>query len=360
MGLYRRRNKWWFTIMRGSMRIQETTGTSNRKLAERIYAQALTEVEEGKWFERQDNTRLLKEIIERYDMERTSSKDYFQCARDRSIFKHLYAYFGEDATLDRVAEMVGSYEFWRRKQVTKRNRPPDSGTIRKEIGLLRTMFNVARKNWKWRITNPVSDIDLPRDSAERIRHLKGEERDSFESALDAAPEAWLQPICVVALDTGLREGNLCGLLRTDLDLVSRVILIEAERMKNRDFHGIPLTDRAFNVIVEMLKVKCLTGHVFHDHGKPLYKIKVQRAFSRVLRNAGIKDFRFHDQRHTFASDLRRNGVDLDTLARLLGHKDLRMTRRYSHLGIESLRPAVEKLDELHRQAGRVEANEANG
>ncbi len=306
MGLYRRGSKgiWWFSIRRGPVRIQESTGTANRKLAERIYAKALTEVEEGKWFERQDNTRLLKEMIDRYDEERTSLKDYYQRGRDRSIFKHLYAFFGTEATLGEVSEKVGGYEPWRRKQVTRRKRPPDSGTIRKEISLLRTMFNVARKNWKWKMNNPVSDIDLPPDSAERVRHLKNEERDRFEEALNAAPEPWLKPLCVVAMDTGLREGNLCGLLRTDIDLSNRVILIEAERMKNRDFHGTPLTGRAFEAIMEMLKVQCVTGHVFHDRGKPLYEAKVQRAFSRVLKNVGIKDFRFHDQRHTFASDTR--------------------------------------------------------
>jgi integrase len=73
---------------------------------------------------------------------------------------------------------------------------------------------------------------------------------------------------------------------------------------------------------------------------------VQRAFRRLLKKAKVEDFRFHDMRHTFASYLRQRGVDLHTIATLLGHKDLRMTQRYAHLSLDPLRDAISKLDSM--------------
>ncbi len=86
-------------------------------------------------------------------------------------------------------------------------------------------------------------------------------------------------------------------------------------------------------------------HVFHENGKKLYDRKVQRAFRKTVKEAEIADFSFHDLRHCFGSYLRQNGVELDIIAELMNHKDLRMTRRYAHLNVEALRGPVKQLDE---------------
>lgn len=71
-------------------------------------------------------------------------------------------------------------------------------------------------------------------------------------------------------------------------------------------------------------------------------------FMRACRKAGISDFHFHDLRHTFATWLRQSGVQLDEIAKQLGHSDLRMTQRYAHLGASQVREAVCRLDALLR------------
>ncbi len=86
-------------------------------------------------------------------------------------------------------------------------------------------------------------------------------------------------------------------------------------------------------------------HVFTDRdGKP-YK-SVKKSFSTVLRKAGIRDFRLHDCRYTYASQMVMNGVDLATVKDLLGHKSLTMTLRYAHLAPEHKRKAVNILDKV--------------
>ncbi len=103
-----------------------------------------------------------------------------------------------------------------------------------------------------------------------------------------------------------------------------------------------------------------TPYVFFNvTGKPLGDVK--RSFDAALRRAGIRDFRFHDLRHTFASHLVMAGVDLTTTSRLLGHKSLTMTLRYSHLAPDHMARAMDTLDsalnerptiqKLYNQAG---------
>ena len=74
---------------------------------------------------------------------------------------------------------------------------------------------------------------------------------------------------------------------------------------------------------------------------------LRRAFKKALQKADIKDFHFHDLRHTFATRLAQNGVDIYTISKLLGHKDIQMTQRYSHHSPESLRDGIQVLEVSH-------------
>ncbi|HEX8949033.1 MAG TPA: site-specific integrase [Dissulfurispiraceae bacterium] len=155
---------------------------------------------------------------------------------------------------------------------------------------------------------------------------------------------WLKPFVIIALETGLRLTNLCNLLWSEVNLFNGMITIDAEKMKNRDFIGIPLTDAAFTTLKELQKIRSLSDHVFHDNGEKLYDRKVQRAFKMALKAAEIEDFHFHDLRHTFASFHVQSGTDLFVVQKLLGHKDGRMTQRYAHLSADYLKAAVRRLN----------------
>jgi integrase len=340
MSLYRRKDSkvWWMSLAPNGRRERISTGTENKKLAVKIHAKALTDIESGRWFENQAKKKALKEMIDRYEKEYSEHKDYYQMARDKSIFKNLYSFFGNDASLEDVESIIGSYEQHRRAQGAK------PGTIVKELGLLRRMFNIARKQWKWKIANPVSDIELPRINNKRVRYLQPEEYQRLFDVLETSEEKWLYAMVTVALETGLRLSNVCNLTWPEVKLFSRIIEIDAEKTKNKDYLGIPLTDRAYETLKELQKVKCISNHVFHVKGQRIYPRKLQRAFTKACRIAKLEDFHFHDLRHTFASYLRQRGVDLDTISKLLGHKDLRMTKRYSHLSVESLRDAISRLN----------------
>ena len=337
MGLYKRNKIWWFKIICKGKRIQESTNTENKKLAERIYAKVLFDVEEGRWFENQAKKKKLKEMIERYEREYTDSKGYHQKIRDKSIFKALYSFLGESCTLEDVENKIGGYEMFRKSKVKP-------GTILKEIGLLRRMFNIARKQWKWKISNPVSEIELPKVNNSRVRYLDQVEYERLFRVLDEIEEKWLKPFVTLALETGLRLSNLCNLQWSEVNMFSQMIMIDAEKMKNKDNIGIPLTTHAYDTIRELQRVQCISHYVLHANGEKLYSMKVQRAFRKALTVAKIGNFHFHDLRHTFTSRLVQSGVDIYAVQKLLGHRDGRMTQRYAHLSSEYLREAISKLN----------------
>jgi len=353
MSLYRRKDSklWWISVVVNGVRQRIPTYTENKRLAESIHAKVLVDIQEDRWFENQAKKRTLKEMIERFEAEYTDQRAYYQMKRDKSIFKNLYEYFGETAMLSEVEKMVGGYEHHRHKNVKP-------STIVKELGLLRRMFNVARKQWKWKIANPVADIELPRVKNERVRYLSPDEYKALFNALDTAPEKWLKPCIIIAIDTGLRLSNVTGLMWSDVNLFSSMLSISAEQMKNTDYIGIPLTGRVFDVLKELQKVKCLSGHVLHDNGVPLYYVKIQRAFKAALKTAQIENFHFHDLRHCFCSYLRQRGVDLHTISVLAGHRDLRMTKRYAHLNVDSLRDAINVLGHVLVTVKEDKANAA--
>lgn len=348
MGLYKRKGSpfYWMSFKVKRRRVFESTETSNKKKAEEIYAKKLSELLDGKWFPEKAPKKSLKDLIERYSAEYLPKKK--DQAREKSIFKQLVRFFGEDILLEELEATLGMYEVKR----TKEKRAP--ATIHKEISLLRRMLNIAMKRWRWIKENPVSFIDLPKVNNSRCRYLSEREYATLFEALDSAPEAWLKPVIKIALNTGLRQSNIIYMRWSWVNLKDRLIMISGEHMKNNQNLGIPLTQEAYDTLKDLGKVR-LTGTdlVFHEEGKTIYPVKLQRAFKVVCTAAKLTDFRFHDLRHTYASYLRQRGVDLHTISVLLSHRDTRMSARYAHLSVESLRDAVAVLDRKRLQFGDI-------
>lgn len=332
MSLYKRGKIWWFKFMHKGRLIQESTRTRDRKTAEKIYHKVRYEIAECDRLPNEHVT--LKELIERYEAEYTPKKK--DQVRDRVIFKNLSKFFGECMLLKDIETKIGDYESYRISQGAS------PATIVKELGLLRRMFNVAIKKWRWVKENPVGLIEMPQVNNQRVRYLSAEEYERlFKSLVAENVPTWLKPIVVIALNTGLRQANLLDLRWSQINLRDRLICIEGHHMKNRESLGIPLTQETYEVLVELSKVRRIEHDlVFHEDGEPIYKMKLHRAFRKVCKAAQVSDFRFHDLRHTFASYLRQKGVDLHTISKLLSHKDTRMTQRYAHLSVDSLRQAV--------------------
>ncbi len=167
----------------------------------------------------------------------------------------------------------------------------------------------------------------------------------------------LKPIVITAINTGMRRGEILGLKWDHCDLRHGFILLD--KTKNGERREIPINETLKTTLRE-LPSQFLSGYVFGDvktqkridekTGKEITDMicilfkDVKKSFHSALKRSGIKDFHFHDLRHTFASHLVMAGVDLTTVSRLLGHKSLTMTLRYSHLAPSHLVKAVDILD----------------
>lgn len=152
----------------------------------------------------------------------------------------------------------------------------------------------------------------------------------------------LMPIVLLALNTGMRRGEIFGLRWERVNFDLRVLVVAADTAKSGKARHIPLNAEAHDVLERWSKQTGSTGLVFSGATGALQTIK--KSWAGILKRANIENFRFHDLRHDFASNLVMKGVDLNTVRELLGHSELEMTMRYAHLSPRTLANAVALLN----------------
>ncbi|WP_076541097.1 site-specific integrase [Shewanella sp. UCD-KL21] len=149
----------------------------------------------------------------------------------------------------------------------------------------------------------------------------------------------IEPIVLLAMNTGMRRGEILSLKWSNIDFSIPVLTIKGESAKSGKTRHIPLNTASFNVLSKWREQSYSKEFVFEGaEGKPLTDFK--KGFNKVIVDAGIHNFNFHDLRHHFASKLVMKGVDLNTVRELLGHADMTMTLRYAHLAPEHKAAAV--------------------
>jgi integrase len=180
-----------------------------------------------------------------------------------------------------------------------------------------------------------------RDSANRWREERGYKR----WAAFGIYSDHLTPLVILALNTGLRRGELFALCWSDVDLVGARLTVRGEEAKSGQTRHVPLNATALQALktwrAELERPEARAFVFPGDEGEALVDIK--RSWGKVLTAAKVYDFRFHDCRHSFASKLVMAGVDLNTVRELLGHADIKMVLRYAHLAPEHTAAAVAKL-----------------
>jgi len=217
----------------------------------------------------------------------------------------------------------------------KRNKP---ATVNRLLSTLKHMYT---KSVDWEMVEEealkrVRKVKLLPENNRRLRYLSQEE---CRKLVSVCPPH-VKPIVITALNTGMRKEDILSLKwEENIDMHHGYILLNLT--KNGERRQVPMTQEvrdALNGIVRRIK----SSYIFADAKGNRYG-DIKRSFNTSLIKAGIKDFRFHDLRHTFASHLVMGGIDLATLRELLGHKNLTMTLRYSHLSPNHKEKAVQIL-----------------
>jgi integrase len=212
-----------------------------------------------------------------------------------------------------------------------------SATANRELAFLRRVFNVAIRDDK-ASSNPVSKLKALREPSGRTRYLTDVEEERLMKAL---PNDEDRARVTVLTHTGFRRGELLGLRWRDVDLKGGVLTIP--KAKNGEARHVPLTSTVRAILSRRTRPLDANTLVFPNSEGHRDLRWAKKTVPAALRAAQIEDFRFHDLRHTFASRLAMEGVDLMTIRELMGHKTMAMTLRYSHLSPGHRRTAIERL-----------------
>ncbi|PSH02654.1 MAG: integrase [Acidobacteria bacterium] len=232
-----------------------------------------------------------------------------------------------------------------KKNMAEAGRAPRSATYC--LAVVRQLFNFARDHDLFAGQNPVTKVKKPSADNRRVRFLTHDEADRLLDALaERSPQVHDQAL--LSLHCGLRAGEIFALTWADVDLDRGVLTLRDT--KSGKTRAALMTD-AVSVMLAARKRGAPNELVFPARGGGKI-IQVSDAFDRTVRalglNAGVEDARqkvvFHSLRHTFASWLVEQGVDIYVVKELMGHGNLSMTERYSHLSPDKLRRAVKTLE----------------
>lgn len=175
--------------------------------------------------------------------------------------------------------------------------------------------------------HPCRTIERKREDNEKTRFLSDEERARLLVACKASRWPRLYVLVLMALTTGARKGELLGLRWGDVDLASGQASVRVT--KNGDPRVLPLTPA---VIEELKRFKAgASSMVFASPRDSTRAFAFGPHFAKALEDAKVRNFRFHDLRHSCASLMAQSGRTLLEIADLLGHRQLQVTKRYSHL-----------------------------
>ena len=222
----------------------------------------------------------------------------------------------------------------------KRKKPRAPATVVRYLAGLSQAFNVAVNEWQWMPESPMTKVSKPKVNNERLRHLSADEQTRLLEAAKVSANEYLHTILVLALSTGMRYSEIMTLRWSDvlIEDSEEIGLILLEKTKNGERRGVPLVRNAFIAIKSMRNAHAESNNVrvdgtvllFPSEGDSSRPVEIRKARETTLGRADIRDFRFHDLRHTAASYLAMEGATAPEIAEILGHKSLQMVKRYSH------------------------------
>lgn len=318
MSIYKRGETWYiqFTDQHGC-RIQQSANTKNRQEALELHDKLKAE----SWRIKHVGDRkryTYKEAVVRWITEQQHRKRPEDDAQQiRFLDAHL-----KDKYLDEINKTLID-----RIKTEKLKTGVKNSTVNRMLNFIRALLNKARNEWEW--LDSVPKVKKLTESNKRIRWLTGPETALL---LKELPDH-LRLMCEFTLATGLRESNVTGLQWSQIDMQRNTAWIHPDQAKSGKAIAVPLNDDAVRIIRSQVG-KHLT-HVFTYKGEPVCRAN-NHAWRKALIRAGITDFRWHDLRHTWASNHIQNGTPLHILKELGGWADLSMVMRYAHLSSEHL------------------------
>lgn len=339
MKLFKRGSIWWgrWTVDGQPVRISSHTG--DEKLAKQYlankYAESFREEQLGE-LPRKTWAEATKRYLEEHRHLRTLSQYEGHSVWWTEQFKTHKLHWLDQLTPDAIKK-IRDAEFNRPKQRGGGKRSP--ADVNRKIAYLRAVMNAVYEEYRWfgdKASAPLYRF-IPGEK-ERMRYLEPSEVLRLANAL---PDHY-GAAAKFAVATGLRRANVLGLRWSNVDLGSRTVTLPDVVMKNGHALRIPLNEMGVSILrgqVGKAEELVFPG----QDGSELSEIS-SKVWAKALKKAGLKNVRWHDLRHTWASLARQQGVPLEVIQELGGWKDGRMVMRYSHLSMDHLYQHAEALD----------------
>ena len=284
-----------------------------RKAAEAWAATIESEMHRGLFIDRSEAERTtFGDALDRYAREVTASKRgcETEMIRIKALKKHPLA--------ARSMASLRSADFAKYRDDRLETCSPS--TVKRELGIISHVFNTVRKDWSLPVENPIASIRKPSAGQHRERRLSQDEERNLLAAAAECKASTLDFCITLALETGMRAGEIVPLRWEQIDLATGVIRLDMT--KNGDRRIVPLTETAVEAI------KALPRPIQGGRVTSFYDSRgLSAAFRRACERACISGLRFHDLRHEAASRLAPR-MPVATLAKIMGWKTIQMAMRY--------------------------------
>ncbi len=272
--------------------------------------------------------------------------------------------FGRNRSLTEIQEAeIARYAERRLTETSQRlKRSVRPATVNRQLAILRGLLRLAKKR---RYLTEVPEFDMAKEPEGRLRFLSEDEATRLLAACEEASSdrrmisqrsPYLFAIVTIALNTGMRKGEILGLAWECVDFARGVILLE--RTKSGRRREVPMNRAVDRVLADLREKQARAS----DDGVPRGPVfrrtdgsawgNFRNAFEGACEAAKVFDFRFHDLRHTFGSWLVMRGRPLKEVQELLGHASITMTMRYAHLAPDRLRDAVASLEDFSTKSAQ--------
>lgn len=322
MATFTKRKAGWQAKIRRKGYPAQSASFKTKTDAEKWARDIESTMDKGRFVDRREaESTTLLEALERYEREITPRKKGAKQEINRiSLWKR-------DKLSQRILSSIRGADIaeWRDAKLST---GASSTTVRNDLALISHLFTVAEREWGMEsLTNPVRKVKVPSPARARDRRLAPGEEETLLEACANATCTWLSPIVILALETGMRQGELLSLKWNNVNTKQRVAsLIDT---KNGEAREVPLSNRAISTLKEM--PQDISGRVF-----PITQDSLEYHFRKMLGTIDIENLRFHDLRHEATSRFFEKGLNPMEAAAITGHKTLQMLKRYTHLRAEDL------------------------
>jgi integrase len=358
LAVYKRKNSpnWYISYYLHGERVREVVGPKKSD-AQKVLAQRLTAIQEGKHpvlRNRKKQKVTFAEFSKTYitDYSKPNKKSY-----KSDIYRlksSIVPFFGDMQISEIESSHIAQYK---RLRLQQKSRHRDSfvtpATVNKEVKLVK---HIIKKASKW-LGIGIQDIELDlATELPRERILTNEEiRALVENA-----QPPLKYAILLALNTGMRKGEILSLRWENVNLERNFITVTAVEAKSKRIRRIPINSELRKLFIKLNLTRNGNSYVLQNPmtGQPYRDF--QRSWKTLLTKTGIDGVRFHDCRHTFASHFLMNGGDLYTLKELLGHRELNTTARYLTITTAYKNQAIELFTVAESQSNIINISKAAG